>query len=202
MFMLYSLVLGFALGLVLGGRPTGLGNVRFRWTPLAIAGLAAQIVLFSPVVAGIIGDAGPPLYVASTIAVVAVVISNVAVAPGLALVALGAIANVLAIVSNGGYMPVTPEALAASGRFVSEAYSNSLENARPAFELLVDRFAMPAQLPLANVFSLGDVSVGIGIVIVIVSAMRAAVRTAERIATAGHGTSGLVGTEQAWNERA
>jgi hypothetical protein len=191
--MLYSLLIGFALGLTLGGRPIALGRLRFVWTPLAIAGLAAQIVLFSPAVAELIGDAGPPLYVASTIAVVAVVVRNITVAPGLALVALGAIANLLAIVANGGYMPVTPEALAASGRVVSDAYSNSLESARPALELLVDRFAMPAQIPLANVFSIGDVIVGTGIVIVLVSAMRANARPAPPGGPREQGAAGLAG---------
>jgi hypothetical protein len=188
-FMLYSLLIGFALGSLLGGRPSGLARLHFRWTPLAAAGLAVQIVLFSPAVTEVVGAAGPPLYVASTLAVVAVVVRNVSVAPGLALVAVGAIANLVAIVSNGGYMPVTPDALAASGRVVSGVYSNSLETARPAFELLVDRFAMPRQLPLANVFSIGDVIVGLGLVIVIVSAMRAV----NRIVVPGNARQGEAG---------
>jgi hypothetical protein len=45
-----------------------------------------------------------------------------------------------------------------------------LEN--PAFEPMTDTFAIPASLPLANVFSVGDVLLGIGIVSVIVDAMR------------------------------
>jgi hypothetical protein len=45
-----------------------------------------------------------------------------------------------------------------------------LEN--PALEPLTDIFAIPASLPLANVFSIGDVLIGVGIVIVIAAAMR------------------------------
>jgi hypothetical protein len=172
MFMLYALVIGFALGLLLGGRPTGLAQIRFRWTSIAVAGLVVQLALFSPGLTAVVGDAGPPLYVGSTLAVVLVVARNIAVAPGLAIVALGALSNLVAIVANGGFMPVTPEALAASGRAAASGYSNSLETSLPAFDLLVDRFALPPGLPLANVFSVGDVLVGIGMVLVIVGAMR------------------------------
>jgi hypothetical protein len=37
---------------------------------------------------------------------------------------------------------------------------------------LTDIFAIPAGLPFANVFSVGDVLLGIGIIVVIVAAMR------------------------------
>jgi Family of unknown function (DUF5317) len=172
MFILYALVIGFALGMLFGGRPAGLSQIQFRWTGIAVAGLLVQLALFSPWVTAVVGDAGPPLYVGSTLAVVLVVARNIAVAPGLAIVALGALSNLVAIVANGGFMPVTPEALAASGRAATNGYSNSLETSRPAFDFLVDRFALPPGLPFANVFSIGDVLVCVGMVVVIVGAMR------------------------------
>ena len=45
--------------------------------------------------------------------------------PGLALVLIGGAADLVAIVANGGYMPVSPEAVAAMGRLPKEGYSNS-----------------------------------------------------------------------------
>ena len=44
--------------------------------------------------------------------------------------------------------------------------------ANPAVRPLTDIFAIPAGLPLANVFSVGDVLIGLGIVVVIAAAMR------------------------------
>jgi hypothetical protein len=66
-------------------------------------------------------------------------------------------------------MPATPEVLA--GRAATVGYSNSVELAQPALAPLVDRFVMPSGLPFANIFSVGDVLIGIGIVLVIVVAM-------------------------------
>jgi len=169
MFMLYALVIGVIVGVALGGRPSGLGRIQFRWAWVVMTCLAIQLVLFSAPVNTVIGDLGPPLYVGSTLVALGVVLANSKRAPGLVLVATGAAANLAAIVANGGYMPATPEALA--DRAATVGYSNSVELAQPALAPLVDRFAMPSGMPLANVFSVGDVVIGIGIVIVIVVAM-------------------------------
>jgi hypothetical protein len=171
--MLYAILVGLSVGLLVGGRASGLGQIQFRWAPLAIAGLLAQVALFSPALTGIVGDLGPPLYVGSTLLVVGVVVRNMLAFPALALVAIGAAANLVAILANGGFMPATPEAVAAAGRGATVGYSNSVELTRPALELLSDRFAMPAGMPLANVFSIGDVLIGAGVAGVIVFAMRA-----------------------------
>jgi hypothetical protein len=173
MFMLYGLLLGVATGLALGGSLRQLAEFQFRWWPLAIGALLAQVALFSPALTGI-GTAGPVLYVASTALVLIAIFRNLRTAPGFAVVAIGAASNLLAIVANGGYMPVSPEALAASGRSVGVGYSNSIASSRPMFEALVDRFVMPSSLPFANVFSVGDVLISIGLLLVIVRAMRTA----------------------------
>ena len=104
MFILYAIPIGLIAGLLLGGRIERLGDLRFHWAWLAIAGLVAQIVLFSPAVAGVVGEAGPALYVASTLAVFVAVVRNWRI-PGLAIVAIGAACNLLAIAANGGIMP-------------------------------------------------------------------------------------------------
>ena len=46
----------------------------------------------------------------------------------------------------------------------------------PALAPLTDVFALPSAVPFANVFSVGDVLIAIGVVIVIVAAMRSARR--------------------------
>ena len=175
MFILYALVIGVALGIALGGRPAGLGSLRFRWSSVMIAGLLVQVVLFSDTVAGRIGTLGPPIYVASTVLVLAAVVANRSI-PGMAIVALGAVSNLAAIVANGGYMPAARSALDALGKSDPTTYSNSSSVESPALGPLTDVFAMPPWLPFANVFSVGDVLIVVGVVTTIVLAMRSATR--------------------------
>lgn len=173
MFILYAIPLGIVIGYLLGGRLDRLGEVRFHWAPLAIVGLLAQIVLFAEPVASAVGPWGPPIYVASTAAVLVAVIRNWRV-PGLVIVALGAASNIAAIVANGGVMPASPEAVSALDPVGGEGFSNSVVMADPALRPLTDLFALPAWLPFANVFSIGDVLIGVGLVVVIAAGMRRA----------------------------
>jgi hypothetical protein len=169
-FILYAIPFGIVGGYLLGGRLERLGQLRFRWAPLALLGLAVQIALFSEPLGGIVGDAAPAVYVASTIAVLIAVLRNLDI-PGLAVVALGAGSNLAAILANGGYMPADPNAAASVGG-IAPGYSNSSIEAAPALAPLTDIFATPAWLPFANVFSVGDVLIGIGVAATIVIAMR------------------------------
>ena len=171
MFILYALVLALVVGLATGGRPMALANLQFRWAPLIVVGFLSQVVLFSDAVAERVGDAGPPLYVASTLLVGVAVVRNLQL-PGLPLVALGAACNMAAILANGGFMPATTEALASLGKTAPTIYSNSAVVATPLLAPLIDRFALPRWLPFANVFSVGDVLLAIGVFVLIVAVMR------------------------------
>jgi uncharacterized protein DUF5317 len=171
MFILYAVPIGLLLGLLLGGRPAGLATLRFRHGWVMLVGLVVQVVLFSPAVTEVIGDAGPPIYVVSTGAVIAAVLLNLRIT-GMAIVALGAISNLTAIVLNGGYMPADPGAMAALGKLEPTVYSNSAVLPAPVVRPLTDIFALPTWMPFANVFSVGDVLIAAGVVVVIVAAMR------------------------------
>jgi len=171
-FILYAVPIGLLVGWILGGRLAGLEAVRLRWAPIAIAGLLVQVVLFSGPVTERIGAAGTPLYVGSTLLVLAALLRNLHIG-GLPLVALGAVGNLAAIVANGGSMPASADALAALGKSIGTEYSNSVLVAEPVLAPLTDLFAMPPWMPLANVFSIGDVLIGVGIAIAIAAAMRA-----------------------------
>ena len=172
MFILYAIPIGIVVGYLLGGRLEGLNRLRFHWAPLALLGLAIQVALFSDPLAEVVGDGGPPIYVASTAAVLVAVLRNLKM-PGIAIVALGACSNLVAIAANGGYMPADPDALASIGG-VAPGYSNSSVVTDPAFGPLTDLFALPAWVPFANVFSVGDVLIGLGVAVTIVVGMRPA----------------------------
>jgi len=169
--MLYGLLAGVLIGRLAGGNLARLEHVAIRWAPLAMIGLLAQLVLFLQPVAERVGELGMPVYVASTALVLVVVVRNARI-PGLALVAAGAASNLAAIVANGGYMPASAGALAALGKSISAGYSNSALVPAPALAPLTDVFAMPRWVPFANVFSIGDVMICVGVAVAVVALMR------------------------------
>jgi hypothetical protein len=175
--LLYSIVAGLLIGRLLGGRVRNLEAVRFTWWPLALSGLVVQLVLFAGPVAERVGAEGPVIYVVSTLAVLAALLRNLAL-PGLPIIALGAVLNLVPVLANGGAMPSAPDAwLALNG--VAELpirhFSNSvLSGPDTPFAILGDIFVWPRPLPLANVFSIGDAVIAVGAVVFLVVGMRPA----------------------------
>jgi hypothetical protein len=169
--ILYAIPAGIIAGFVLGGHLDGLLDLRFRWAWLAIGGLLVQVVLFTEIGDQLAGELGPAIYVGSTIAVLLALLRNVRL-PGLAIASVGSFLNLAAILANGGYMPADPEALATAGFSGPGDHTNSVVLARPALQPLTDVFAIPAGVPLANVFSIGDVLIAVGIAWAIAAAMR------------------------------
>ena len=170
MFILYAVLAGLVVGLVSGGSVARLGDLRFSWAPLIAVGMAVQLVLFSTSVGDVLGPAAPIVYVASNLAVLVAVWKNRAI-PGLAIVLVGGAANLLAICANGGYMPVSAAALIALGRTAAQGYVNSRFVDGAVLAPLTDQFAMPSWIPMANIFSVGDVLIGVGAAVAIVAAM-------------------------------
>ena len=169
--MLWAIPAGLVLGALFGGTIDGLSAVRFRWAPLAVVALFVQVLLFTPLGDQLTGGFGPAIYVISTAAVFVAVLRNLGL-PGMPIVGVGALCNLVAIGANGGSMPADAAALATAGLDGPGAHTNSVVLAAPALRPLTDIFAVPVWVPLANVFSVGDVLIGIGIVLVIVAAMR------------------------------
>jgi hypothetical protein len=101
-----SVVVGLVLALVTGGSWRGFAESRWRLAPLALAGLAIQLVLFSnneALVSPLLPYA-EELHLISYALVGAFLIANWRV-PGLALLLAGAALNFVAIAANGGQMP-------------------------------------------------------------------------------------------------
>jgi hypothetical protein len=169
-FILYAIVAGLIIGVATGGSPARLGDLRFRWAPVVALGLLVQVGLFSTPIGAALGPLAPWAYVGSTAIVLAAVARNLHIR-GMALVLLGGLSNAVAIAANGGYMPVSAAALDAMGRSESTGYSNSRLAEDVRLAPLTDIFTMPAWLPAANVFSLGDILIALGATILIVAAM-------------------------------
>lgn len=175
MLLLYSIAAGLLIGRLLGGRVRNIEHVRFVWWQLALAGLVVQLILFADPVQERVGPEGPLIYVASTIAVLVALLRNVR-QPGLAVVAAGAILNLLPILTNGGFMPSSPDVwLELTGiAAVPVAYYTNVALIGPEtwFPFLGDIFLFPRPLPMATAFSLGDAIIAAGAVIFLVRAMR------------------------------
>jgi len=170
MLILWALPIGLIVGLALGGRLERLSGLHFRWPWLAIGGLLVQVALFTEAGFAAAGSLAPAIYVLSTLAVLVAVLRNLAI-PGMAIVALGAAANLAAILANGGSMPADPGALASAG-LDAGGHTNSVVLPDPALRLLTDIFAVPSWVPLANVFSVGDVLIAVGIGVAIAATVR------------------------------
>jgi hypothetical protein len=169
-FILYAIIIGIAAGYLLGGRFERLGSLPFRFAPVVLSALAIQLLIFGPL-DQVVGEAGPPLYLGSTIAALLAVASNIRI-PGLALVVAGTASNLAAILANGGVMPADPGALAVAGLDDRPGFSNSAVIESPALPALTDIFAIPEAVPFANVFSIGDLLIGLGVAIAIAWGMR------------------------------
>ena len=175
MLLLYSIAAGLLIGRLLGGRVRNLERVHFVWWQLALAGLFVQLVLFADPVQARIGAEGPIIYVASTVAVLLALLRNLRL-PGLAVIAVGAISNLMPILANGGYMPSSPDVwreLTGVAAVPVAYYSNvTLIGADTMLPFLGDIFAFPRELPMAAAFSIGDAVIALGAVTFLVSAMR------------------------------
>jgi Family of unknown function (DUF5317) len=173
--------------IVLGGSLSRCVQARLAWWPVLVGIFGLELVLYNPPV-----DhqpwalaAGPWLWVATKPIMLAVLARNAQLdAPRrLAWVAimLGVGLNALAVVANGGHMPQSMDAAAAvwgSDYVRPDIYSGRLENVRwmePSTPLawLCDILPEPAWLPRANVLSVGDVTLALGVAMWMFSVTRA-----------------------------
>jgi MFS family permease len=164
--------LGLGLGLLAGGRIDNFADVRLRWLPVLLVGAVARFGLDASLAAGDVPN-GLRLWlvVAAYSLLTAMLLANRSL-PGLTAAALGTAANGIAIVANGGWMPVWQPSLAAAGLDSTRVHSsfhtlltgpvdaNFFAHGGP----LVDIIAIPIPIPmLQSVASIGDVFLAAGL---------------------------------------
>jgi len=145
-----------------GGSLGKLATARIKggWT-IALA-LVLQVVIISVISKQMLGWRGQAVELASYVLAVAFLVINRRV-PWLWLVGLGGLCNLVAIGANAGVMPASPVALRAVGRVRHPGqFMNSTVLSHPHLAWLGDNFSVPRTLPLANVFSVGDVLLAVG----------------------------------------
>lgn len=144
-----------------GGRLSALASLRFRLPGLILLALGTQVLIIS-MMPGDRGEWREVAHIGTYVLALAFLTANRRV-PGAWLIVIGTLSNFAAIAANGGVMPVLPSALAAAGLPVEAgAFGNSLAVEAPRLAFLGDIFAVPSSWPLANVFSVGDLCIGLG----------------------------------------
>lgn len=191
MLLVMSGVAGLLVGWARGGRVGNLGqlNLRFAWI-VAIAAMVQIGIVFQALRASNPGLAGA-LLIGSYLAVLLVCWLNRAYR-GLWLVGLGVLLNLLVVLPQGGLMPVTPEALHLAGRPAPSEVGGRLiiskdvvlpREVTPLWAIS-DRFVVPSGVPMAGVFSPGDVIIAGGLAIFLAGAMDSAAAEERRATVA------------------
>ena len=168
--LIVGITLGLVLGLLLGGRLENLANIRLRFLPLLFVA-----VIFRFAVEAALGF-GLPLAEALRMPLLALAYGLLLFVlwknrwyPGLALAMVGVAANGLAILANGGRMPVWAPAYDMSGiqgpidsvlhfELAAEVNSNFLLRLGPLADIIPIPF-----WPVQNVASLGDLFLTAGL---------------------------------------
>lgn len=166
-----GLILGLVGGLLAGGSIGRLIDVRLRWVGLIFLALALRIGTQISIGNGVeIADTlRLPLYAAAFGLLIAGLWPN-RNHPGLLAVAVGAGANGLAIIVNGGWMPVWGPSLTYAGLGIKDLNVAFHRLLPPDFGLefflragpIADIIPLPIPI-LTNVTSIGDVFIGAGL---------------------------------------
>jgi MFS family permease len=181
-----GIVLGLVLGLVVGGSIWHLGSVRLERTALLFAAVALRFGTETLIALGFApADAlRLPLFGGAYALLLFGLWANRA-HPGLSLAFVGIFGNAIAIVANGGYMPVWSQSLAAAGLVetdVRSVFHRVLDTGLNSEFLL--RFGplgdvIPVPVPfLPNVASIGDLFLSAGLAFFLFATV---VRTPEEI---------------------
>lgn len=170
--------LGLLLGLIAGGRLDNLTYVRLRWLPVLLVAVAARFGLDAALSAGAVpDDLRLWLVLAAYILLTAMLLANRSL-PGMAAAAFGTAANGIAIVANGGWMPVWQPSLAAAGFDPNTLHSNFHRMLVGPVDAsffahggpLVDLIPIPIPL-IQSVASIGDAMLGAGLAFFVFAAV-------------------------------
>jgi len=162
--MLMALLAGLLVATVplFGGRLRALAHVRIQSFWLIAGALALQVLAISVVPtwprALLVGA-----HLVSYLMAGWFVWLNRRVS-GLPIVAVGGALNAVTIAVNGGTLPASRSALATAGIHpVAGDFNNSGVLAHPHLAWLGDVIPVPASVPMANVFSIGDLLILLGL---------------------------------------
>jgi hypothetical protein len=172
------------IGLALGGSLTRLSWLRLRGWPILVGAVLLQAYAAGNWEGA--QAAGVPvravIFVATHGVVLAVALANLSIA-GMKMVVAGAVANMVALLANGGLMPVSAQARLLAGRQAAQglweagtAVMGSKGVVLPVESAnlwpLTDIFVLTPPFPVPAAFSIGDALIAAGIGYLILKTMR------------------------------
>lgn len=178
MILVLAVILAILIALLRGGSFSRLAQVPFKHGWLAFVAIGLQVVaVYVQQIEGLAAG----MFVGSYVLLIGLIVLNRRLA-GVPIIGLGLALNTLVTAVNGGYMPVTPEAVAGAGlgHLVSEVEAGTrilgskdmvLSRADSYLWFLGDVFVLKGPWP--TVFSIGDVILALGVLIFFQSAMLA-----------------------------
>lgn len=183
MILLLALLVGLFLGVARGGKLGRLSTLPVRHAWLPVVALAMQLYFRRTPVEWGEGFSSLPglIHLVSYPVLLFAMWQNRHLA-GVGLAGLGIALNLAAILANGGFMPITPEAALQIGRAngltsseLGIRLSYSKDVVLPANQtnlwLLSDIFVVPPPFPLPTAFSVGDVLIALGVAILVYRAL-------------------------------
>ncbi|MGZ8567007.1 MAG: MFS transporter [Actinomycetota bacterium] len=176
-----SLAAAIVLGLLAGGRFSGLADTRFRWGWVGMVGVVLQFLPIS-------GALGNVALTASFICLFVVCGVNRRL-PGFVLILVGLWTNFVVITVNQG-MPITPEAITASGQEDTLAELRELDSPKhhlqgPDDELMFLGDTIGIGPPIEQAVSIGDLAALVGVAWFVIGAMRRRPERGEQAETDG-----------------
>ncbi len=185
---IFGVVGGLALGLLVGGSIDNLINVRLRWLPLLLLGALARFVLDAGLANGSVPDGLRLWLVIACYAFLTTMLFVNRSLSGLTAAAIGTAANGIAIILNGGWMPVWKSSIEAAGLDPNNMHSEFHRVLTGPIDggffahggPLVDLIPIPLPM-LQSVASIGDLLLGAGLgLFVFVALVKPPVLTVER----------------------
>jgi hypothetical protein len=160
--LVFAVALAALSVVVCGGSLEKLSRLHIKARLAIAAALAVQILIISVIPRQVAGWTGSVLQLVSYALAVYFLVQNRHI-PWLWLLGLGGLSNLVAIGANGGVMPASAVALNAAGRARPKGeFLNSTSMHHPHLAFLGDNFSVPHSWPLANVFSIGDILLALG----------------------------------------
>jgi len=181
LFLLWALILGLLIGFLRRGNLGNLARIELKGVWLILAALVIQILIFP------LGSSAPlvqiwteALHMLSYAFLLAFIVLNHRHL-GLLIMGAGLVSNILVISVNGGYMPASTSALRNAGmenvaQFLEQnlRHGNTvLMSAHTNLNFLGDLFSVPASVPFATAFSIGDLLLALGIIVFLAMEMPA-----------------------------
>ena len=180
--LLWAVGIGIAAGLLRRGRLANLGRLKLRALWLILAAFLIQVLIF-PLGEAPVLQVGTAYFHLLSYALLLVFVTLNRRYPEILVMGGGLLLNLIVIAANGGYMPASATALTRAGLpEVAAALEEGLRQANTVLmgegtrlNFLGDLLYLPAGVPLASAFSIGDVVLGLGLALFLARRM---VRTA------------------------